>query len=67
MIEVKVDDYCQNCPELELELKTDILEFTSYEPVQHFEIVHNITCKHLLRCRAMSQTLRKEMRGEKND
>ena len=75
MIELRVKEYCHNCPDFEADVDKDRETFRSYDPCT-CDIVTNIvckttvTCKYRYRCEAMKEYLETEKKPEeenKND
>ena len=62
MIELKIEDYCQNCPEFTPELNTQSYSKESFfEPVIETEYYHIVGCVHAERCKEITRHIQKEM------
>lgn len=61
MIELKVEEYCHNCPDFEADVVKnrirDVVVFVDYTDT-------TITCAHAARCRAVKRYLEKQSKGE---
>ena len=65
MIELKVDDWCKDCGEFELELVRNTIEFRDY--VSLYENVTRktdtmIICKHRDRCRCIAKYIENQIK-----
>lgn len=67
MIEVKVDEYCQECPYFEAESQTsDNLDSGVYlYPGVRPVITTTIQCEHRFKCRAIKNYLERRMEEKK--
>lgn len=60
MIELKVTEYCQNCPEFDAEIKRDTEYVYSISSDREVCMCNTtITCKHKERCEAIRKHLMK--------
>lgn len=63
MIEIKVDEYCQDCPYFEAESQTNdyIDKVIGLRPM----ITTTIQCEHRFKCRAIKNYLERRMEEKK--
>lgn len=66
MIELRLDPYCDNCPEFEPVVDRDIREYTNFdmrcgEEIKFTECDTTIICAHKLRCYSMRNHIKKEL------
>lgn len=60
-IELKVEPYCQDCPEFEADVKKNLLSFCGSPYVKTSTIVY---CKHRDRCNAHVEHLKQKRKWE---
>lgn len=60
MIEIKVEDYCQNCPEFDPGVEAETLYFDGYDT----ERLTTVFCVHRRRCEAIAKSLKKHLLAE---
>ncbi len=67
-ITLKVEDYCQNCPDFEADVDKETLycrdDFDIFEPLKHMTET-TVTCKHRDRCACVKEYIERNMK--KND
>ena len=56
MISLEIENYCNNCPDFEVEQK--ILEFSASD------VFHSLECKHRYKCKSMANYLKRELPNE---
>lgn len=63
MIDIKLEPYCQNCKELEL--NHDIKNFYGYDKQNYIHIYkHVITCKHAECCKNIAEYIKSQILEE---
>jgi hypothetical protein len=61
MIELKVEEYCNECPNFEADVKElRAIEFVGQVPIPNFMVM----CAHRNRCSAMKRYLEKTLKKE---
>ena len=60
MISLNVEEYCHNCPDFGVYVKSDVYSFYTMQSYSNMECSHIITCKHEDRCRQIKRYLEKE-------
>ena len=63
MIDLKVESYCQQCPEFEADVKKDSFVEEDFDDIHNYVIERTITntsvtCKHRTRCLGMVEYLK---------
>lgn len=72
MIELRVKEYCHNCPDFEADVDKDILTMTSDDPYQFNSINKKIVrttvlCKHRYRCESVKDYLNTQNKPEEEN
>lgn len=64
MIELKIEEYCNNCPDFEPEIEKDTIyieNITSYRTGPKVRVTTNIYCKRRLCCRCLRDSIKERV------
>lgn len=65
MIKLKIEEYCNNCPDFEPEVEKDVAKIAepseSYHTGPKVRVTTNIYCKRRLCCRCLRDSIKKHV------
>ena len=67
MIELKIEEYCNNCPDFEPEVEKDtavMSDLALYHTGPKIRVTTNIYCKRRLCCRCLRDSIRDRVNNE---
>ena len=68
MIKLKIEEYCNNCPDFEPDVEKDTKVIDDYSLVYHsgpkIQVTTNIYCKRRLCCRCLRDSIRERVNNE---
>ena len=67
MIRLDIDEYCNNCPEFESDVKKDVIHCRNLDFNKASIVNTIITCEHRERCRSIKNFLEEDKETEKQN